>query len=477
MSLLKEQIELSNLHTIWLVDDDDVMLQLLENYCKSFGFNNIECFESGDDLWAAIEAGKTCDAIVLDWKLKGISGLCLFNRIREMSKFDAVPILVISGLLKKDDFALLEEFPCTSLLEKPFTKKLLEPALYKIISESDFFKRAKNKLSTLIGENRKFGDAERKRLIDLLAAAPNPIPIAILSARTLRAKEMFAEARAVVEPVIRKNPTNIALLGELARIKFAEGNVVESKQILDVTNKLSPDNLNRLCFTGQVELNLNDPKKAREHFQKALSIDPDNIEAKQGVKLSESLSPKNNSSNSVPQGQVAYRIASTLNVIAVSKVRNGDLQSGMEQYRAALALLSDDDIAAKLAFNMGLGYLRGNQTEKALDWFKKSVELSKGLFDKASGYVARIEKSLNIQSGGDTVTPDVIIGEDYANLGNHLSDQPAGLENDIDEEFESAFNEPNSASGPKNVVNLKEKEGRLDFEDDDFEDESFAAFT
>lgn len=473
---ISEYIQHSNLRSVWIVDDDEVMLQLMENYCESFGFEkeNMTLFTDGNDVWDKVSKGFRCDLLILDWKLKGMSGLCLFNKLRANPKFAGTPILVVSGLLQKDDFALLAEFPSTSLLEKPFTQKTLEPKLLDLLLESNYFNRASKKLKMIISD-ADAGKAESSKagMLKLLSNAPNPIPIAIQASRALRSSDHHDYARAIIEPLAKINPQNIALLSELAKILFASGKIKQAKFILDSTIKVSPDNLERLCFAGQVEINLNSPTAARKHFKNALQIDPTNREAQHGTQLADGLA----GSSGLGEEQVAHRLASTLNVLAIAKVRSGDFSAGQEQYQAAISLLTNDSIAAKLSFNMGLGFLRNKQYEKALERFKDSVELSNGHFAKAQGYVTRIEAKIagkysetviDGQAQGDHFIPSMDM---EADLGIEL-DGAFDLTDIDDAELLGGDDEPALTS---DAIGLEDFDMGTNEDEEDFEEESVAA--
>ena len=53
------------------------------------------------------------------------------------------PILVVSGFVDKNDFRLLQEYSCTMLMEKPFTKSMFESKVEALVNEWEWNNRAR----------------------------------------------------------------------------------------------------------------------------------------------------------------------------------------------------------------------------------------------------------------------------------------------------------------------------------------------
>ena len=85
-------------------------------------------------------------------------------------------------------------------------------------------------------------------------------------------------------------------------------------------------------------------------------------------------------------------LASVFNSAAVMSIHNGHFDQGMTLYKKAFKVVgTDDKIAARLLFNMGLGYKKNDQLVKALECFIKSADLDPE-YDKASQHKQATEK-------------------------------------------------------------------------------------
>jgi tetratricopeptide (TPR) repeat protein len=296
---------------------------------------------------------------------------------------------VISGFLNKDDFALLDEFPCTDLLEKPFTKSLIEQKIFALSEEFKWYNEQQEVIADLLLEFKNDGPSAVKSIKKIFNESPNPFPIAILAAKLLRTHDFLEESKTVLELVLKDEPNSVAAIGELGKVVFQLGDLKQSKRILRLANRLSPENLKRLCLLGEIDLNLQKPEEARKYFESALNIDSDDKIANSGYTISTNMEHHlvNHNKHSIPQS-----FASLLNIIAITQVKSGEFQDGIDQYKASLSFLTANIVIAKVAFNVGLGFMRWSKPEHALPWFIKSAETGGQAFSKSSYYVQQLNK-------------------------------------------------------------------------------------
>jgi CheY-like chemotaxis protein len=372
-----------------VIDDDELVRNLVSNYCRSIGILEIEAFQTGEDLWTALLAGKEFDLIILDWKLPGLSGVGLFNRLRSSEDHKMLPMLVISGFLIQNDFALLEEFPCTSLLEKPFTKVLLERKILDLVQESTWYREKSKLIGELLQHIKDKDSAGIRGLLSVCTKSPKPIPLAILIAKRLREANLLVEAKSFLHIALERDASSVSAMTEMAKVLFLMGKISEARDVLRISNRISPENISRLCFLGEIELNLQEPDAARRYFESALEIDYQDGTALAGATLAKSISEHfiNYSKDSIPTN-----FASLLNMVAINKVRSGHFADGIKQYIAAIAFLRSDLAIAKISFNLGLGFLRWEKPELAQKWFEKSSALSYGKFTRAENYLPKLDK-------------------------------------------------------------------------------------
>lgn len=195
--------------------------------------------------------------------------------------------------------------------------------------------------------------------------------------------------------IIEKDDRCVPALNELGKILHMNGEHLKALDYLRAAAKLSPHNIKRLCLLGEVELNLNDPETARVFFAKALVIDPDSEVAHAGMVVAENMDEfvPVSSGTSVPRN-----FASLMNTMGITLVRNGQFSKGIAQYQSAMYFLENNEDNAKVAFNLGLGFLRWGKPIDALPWFRKSEALIGNGHSKSAVYVQLLLKKMGVKS-------------------------------------------------------------------------------
>ncbi len=380
-----------------IVDDDMAICKAIQRQLGEMDVKSISVFQTGTEAWNALksEENKGVSIFILDWKLPDLSGLTLFNRIRHDSQFQNLPILVISGYLQRDDFRLLEEFPFTEYLSKPFVSVQFLQKVVNLRSEYEWFEKKEKVLLEVFQSLLSDGKKALEAAWTLISTAPKPVPLTLSAARLLMSKKHYKEAEMLLRALLKRDPNCLVALNELAKIFLQEKRHVEAKRALLRAYKLSPQNLERLCLLGNASLNLMEVNEARQYFQKATSIDGENDVAIAGNVLVKSVEEFGNQNSG---GAIPMSFASMLNSIGISLVKTGQFDKGIEFYRSALLYVAEGDSKAKLAFNLGLGYLRWDNPTTALEWFQKSNEFSDGNYEKAQKHADRINLRLKIKS-------------------------------------------------------------------------------
>lgn len=377
------QLEISK---VLVIDDDEVARNLVANHLQRMGVKEVVMKEDGESGWQALRQD-TFDLIVLDWKLPKLSGLSFFNRIRRRKAHRMTPILVVSGFLEKNDFRLLQEFPATSLVEKPFTVVLFQNRVEELLKEAVWYGQNVALVDSMLEAVRNDGKKAEVLLKQVLRTAPNPVPLAILASRRLIKHKMLKQAQNILEGVLKMDDQCVAAMNELGKVLHLQGEHKHALEALRLATKLSPQNLERLCLLGEVGLNLRDPESARAYFEKALAIDPEDKKSQAGMVIADNMDALHEEQDPM---HVPHSFASLLNTMGIALVRTGQFAKGIDQYRSAFAFLKNRDDAARLAFNLGLGYLRWGRPNEALPWFQKSESIAPSGFGKSASYVRQL---------------------------------------------------------------------------------------
>ena len=371
-----------------ILDDDEIFLQTVALYVEKLGFQKPATFTRCDEAWTTLK-NSSFDFMFMDWKVPGqVSGLALFNRIRRRTNHSIAPILVISGFVDSTDFKLLQEFPCTQVLEKPFTFKIFETKTKELWDEYQWYLENIVDVTRILREFEGQPEKLMEKFKKLLLNSPRPTPLQVLIGQYLMDTGELSLATEIFEQVLNQDPNHLVALTESAKILLREFKNDAALRRLYRANQISPQNIERLCLTGRIELS-SDPKLAEETFKKALEIDQKDTTARSGLILARNTQEFFQMAHSGTS--LTRNFASLMNAVGVAKARHGEETDAIRQYHSALPFIENDVDRARVMFNIGLAYLKARDLDRAVTWFKRSVKFGGAGFSKAGEYIDRIK--------------------------------------------------------------------------------------
>ena len=383
ISVLKSRLKVG-FRRAALIESDEHFSAQISGYAEDIGLSHVHICPTIDDFWQANP--ENFDLVILDWNTKGAhSAMSLFNRLRHDPHFSMLPIIIISGFLDRNDFRLMDEFPLTRLLEKPFTSGVFIEAVQSLQDEKNWVLSHEAPIRRLMTGPQVVEVPRAKKLFKILQSAPYPIPMLLMMGRFLSREKRWDEAYELFHSVVQGNPKHVLALNELGKVLHATGRHKEAIQVLSEADILSPANIKRICHIGELQLNDWRLQDARKNFERALSVDAQWERAQHGHRLTNNIfqyMQQNNMQDSFPKS-----FASLMNSMGIAKVRKGKLQEGIQHYESALHFIRDVDTRSKVMFNMGLGYLRHRLGSKALLWFMRSAKVGSNQFLKAQPYI------------------------------------------------------------------------------------------
>jgi two-component system chemotaxis response regulator CheY len=375
---------------ILVIDDDRLLNTQIASLLIDNGAAKVDSAYDGEAGWEMCLGGEY-DFLILDWKLPLLSGLALFNRIRGVDRLLGTPVLVVSGLVQRLDFRLLQEFPCTRLLEKPFNHASLLREAVALKKEAQWYARNTERIGEIMDTVKADPDKALRALRTLVTESPNPQPVALLAARKMREAEHIEQAISLLKAILDQDRGCVPAISELGRCLHTLGRYEEALQFLRRADKLSPSNVERISLMGEAELNNTDPKNAKERFAEALRIDQENRRARHGLRVADTLAEMMHR----PAGQhIKDTFASLMNTMAVNLAHSGEYSSAVAKYEEAFHFIAGKEASARVAFNVGLAYLRWGKTRESYDWFVESAKRGQGRFTKAEGYVQRLTEQM-----------------------------------------------------------------------------------
>ncbi len=370
---------------VLICDPDQASVATAVNIIKEIGgFDEPVIAEDGHQTWDKA-ASESFDLFVIDWKMTILSGLKFFNRLRAQENTRYTPVIILSSSMQQEDFALLEEYPCAVLVEKPIVRTNFEKKLESIIKEYVWYTQQEMVLKTLIKLLNERKSEALESLKKMLTEAPNPIPLALLTSRVLREQGDFGDSEKILRKILEAYPDNLLANGEIGKVMLHQGKIEEAKEFLTKASKISPKNMQRILDIGEAELQLGDLAAAKARFEEALEIDGDSARANAGILITDNLNQH------IFDYQKSLKSVGSflglLNALGISLVRSKQFQKGVDQYNAALQFAHTKTASARIVFNLALAYMRWNKKEEARKYFEESLSLSDGTFKKCLKYL------------------------------------------------------------------------------------------
>ncbi len=117
----RKKVRTSNQFKILIVDDEQVNLQVLNNFLYLQNYHIVQA-TSGIEALAVIEKGFKPDAILLDVMMPKMTGYEVTQKLREKWQADELPILLLTAKNQVTDLVTGLEMGANDYLTKPFAK-------------------------------------------------------------------------------------------------------------------------------------------------------------------------------------------------------------------------------------------------------------------------------------------------------------------------------------------------------------------
>jgi CheY-like chemotaxis protein len=118
---------------IFLVDDDEIHLAILENILKD-KYETITA-KSGKDALEYMLSGVVPNLILLDILMPNLDGWETFNRLRAISFLQDVPIVFLTSLSEEAEVEHAQEIGAADYITKPYNKDDLLVRIEKILNK------------------------------------------------------------------------------------------------------------------------------------------------------------------------------------------------------------------------------------------------------------------------------------------------------------------------------------------------------
>lgn len=386
-----------------VVDADTDVLFHIEELLAKVGVESIKTFESGI---AAVEwlstSGKEPDLVIMEWKIPGITGAILVQRIRSMG-FHLVPIIVLSSLIRNSDTPLLREMGVDECQEKPFD----QGTFYKVVIRAIQQNRCPTEEKSLQKKIRQLLHGKKIREAQPLMAQlynDERVSAAVqkeVEAELYLAKEEFERARDAGIEAVKLGGDSLTMLNLVGKAMLKLREFDGALRCFEKARTLSPNNIERLMNIAEACIEVDKLDEAANVVDKAINLDTDNTTVKELKCKVKIISGKSNAAKDL-MGDIesGQSIISYMNNRAVSLARSGRFPEAIEIYKRTCDSVPStwQEQQASVIYNMGLAYARHGDLDHAASTLDALMSMNlnsdSSVFRRAKSLHGRIKNSI-----------------------------------------------------------------------------------
>ncbi len=358
------------LGTCLIIDSDDSVRSIAKDIFTKLGVTDIADFAGGEEAWAYIsKAEKEPSLILMEWKIPGITGPLLLQRIRQHG-FCNVPIIVMSSLIQADDMPLVKEIGISNIVRKPIRREDFLPTLVWTIQQERMpteHQTMERKVRSAIKANKK---DIYEPILQRFLADPTVLPgkKKLVEAELAYQRADYLGARNLSIDSIKLSGDSILALNVLGKSFMRLKDYVSAQKCFEKAQKLSPVNIERLCNLAEVKTELGDNSGATKDLEKAKTLDPDAQIVKEAeVRVALATGDTKSAKDLMKSIDALDGLISYMNNKAVSYAKVGFPKDAIEIYKKTAESIPDDqvDLVAIVNYNRALAVIKAGDLEAA----------------------------------------------------------------------------------------------------------------
>ena len=129
--------------SILVIDDNNEVRSVVAIVLRNFGFTVCEADDGASALQMVL--AEKPGMIISDVRMPGMDGHHLLNAVRELQSTAAIPFILMTGSVSREDFRRSMAGGADDYLQKPFTTdELVEAVLSRMIRQTDMDMEAYN---------------------------------------------------------------------------------------------------------------------------------------------------------------------------------------------------------------------------------------------------------------------------------------------------------------------------------------------
>jgi tetratricopeptide (TPR) repeat protein len=387
--------ELYGLSAMVVIDPDQHVINHLEQVSKMLGFITFYGFTDGLEAWKFLQERKVApDLLIMEWRIPGLSGSQLVQRLRTEGS-EPFSLIVYSSLVKTtSDKILLREMGVSEVIEKPIDHKKLKQILETIMIEDKNPKETKS-AERLVRQHLRANKHSAARLLFDETMKKGGFAEQV----RLEIEAMFAfyqgkfelASRHAVEALHIGGQT-LTLLNLLGKIYMKLRRFQDANRFFNKAKEISPHNIERLTMMAESHVEQGQNDAANQQLEAAKIIDAENtMVVESDAKIALSSGDHKRVESIVKANENIDSIVSFMNNRAIALVNEEQYKEAIDLYITALKSLGKKmHLQSVIFYNMSLAYIKQGDLKKAAIALKSaSGDENSTVFRKAASLFER----------------------------------------------------------------------------------------
>jgi CheY-like chemotaxis protein len=358
------------LNTVVLIDNDDASRAAVKAIFAELGVTEIQEFSDGEAAFEWINANPEPSLVIMEWRVPKLTGPLLIQRIRSKGYVN-VPLVVLSSLIKPMDMPIIREMGVANIAQKPMEREPFLKAVIWTVQQDRMPTEAltmENKIRGLIS-CKKIDEAEEVIARFLDDASISAGRKAVIRAEHALARENYEMARDLAIEAIKQSGESLFALNVLGKSLMVLRQFEQSLKCFQKAQSVSPMNLERLVTIAETQAETGNTAEAQETINKAKDLDPDSQAVQEGeAKVALASGNSETAKEILSQLDSIGNVIGYLNNKAVAHAKCGFADEGISIYEKTLASIpsSQRETSAVVNYNMALAKIRKGDLQNGL---------------------------------------------------------------------------------------------------------------
>lgn len=356
--------------TCLVVDPIPESLELMKKNLKILGFGEVICHLDPILALKELRQNKKIDLLICEWKLPNIPGPVFLYKLRNRLGLN-IPLLVINESIAEREVPLLSELGATRLLQKPINEKRLNADIIWTLQQHTNPTDPHIIKHKLILASKRHDVVETKKLKQLYFNLPALLDAdrEMMEAQIAFDSGCFLHAKKHAMEAMRLGGSSKEAMELLGKSLMKLRDFDAAVRCLSNVAFISPLNVSHLCNLAECHLEQGNEQAFDQILTKAESLDDESTQvietaAKGAIKRGHTDTAR----KLLSRLKSFKEVMAFMNNRAVSLIRVGNFQEGVDLYKRTLESLPENqqEMKALIHYNLGLGLARSNRLEDAL---------------------------------------------------------------------------------------------------------------